>query len=50
MGMDAYTLMLELSQMKAVSDYQVQGQTGLLSIDNRCVVQQELSWGKYDDL
>ncbi|MDW6001749.1 penicillin-binding protein activator [Vibrio mangrovi] len=50
MGMDAYTLMSSLSQMKAVEGYQVQGQTGTLSIDSQCIVQQELSWGEYGSL
>ncbi|NAX23212.1 penicillin-binding protein activator [Vibrio sp. V39_P1S14PM300] len=47
MGMDAYTLMEELPQMKVVSGYTVDGQTGILSIDSQCVVQREISWGEY---
>lgn len=50
MGMDAYTLMTSLPQMKAVEGYQVQGQTGTLSIDKQCIVQQELTWGEYGSL
>jgi outer membrane PBP1 activator LpoA protein len=50
MGMDAYTLMTSLPKMKAVEGYQVQGQTGTLSIDKQCIVQQELTWGEYGSL
>ncbi|MGY3568789.1 penicillin-binding protein activator [Vibrio paucivorans] len=46
LGMDAYQLMEELPQMKVVADYTVQGQTGVLSIDEQCVVQREISWAK----
>jgi outer membrane PBP1 activator LpoA protein len=48
MGMDAYTLMLDLSQMKAVAGSRVQGQTGTLTLNDQCVVQQELSWGEHE--
>ncbi|EPP2130201.1 penicillin-binding protein activator [Vibrio alginolyticus] len=44
LGMDAYKLIGELPQMKVVPGYSVGGQTGILSIDNNCVVQRELSW------
>ncbi|HHF2996025.1 TPA: penicillin-binding protein activator [Vibrio diabolicus] len=46
LGMDAYKLIGELPQMKVVPGYSVGGQTGILSIDNNCVVQRELSWAK----
>ncbi|EJS2607939.1 penicillin-binding protein activator [Vibrio alginolyticus] len=46
LGMDAYKLIGELLQMKVVPGYSVGGQTGILSIDNNCVVQRELSWAE----
>ncbi|MCS0244959.1 penicillin-binding protein activator [Vibrio alginolyticus] len=46
LGMDAYKLIGELPQMKVVPGYSVGGQTGILSIDNNCVVQRELSWAE----
>ncbi|AXY01933.1 YraN family protein [Vibrio alfacsensis] len=46
LGMDAYKLIGELPQMKAVPGYSTNGQTGVLSIDNNCVVQRELSWAE----
>lgn len=50
MGMDAYKLITELPQMKASRGYHVKGQTGELSIDDKCVVQHELSWGEHASL
>lgn len=44
LGMDAYHLLGQLPTMKVMQSYQYQGQTGLLSIDNQCAVQRELSW------
>jgi hypothetical protein len=46
LGMDAYKLIGELPQMKAVPGLSVRGQTGILSIGNNCVVQRELSWAE----
>lgn len=46
MGMDAYTLMEMLPQMKVIEGYSVEGQTGILSIDEHCVVQREISWAQ----
>ncbi len=46
LGMDAYKLIGELPQMKVVPGYSVGGQTGILSIDNNCVVQRELTWAE----
>lgn len=46
LGMDAYKLIGELPQMKAVPGLSVRGQTGVLSIDSNCVVQRELSWAE----
>lgn len=43
MGMDAYSLMMDLNKMRAFGE-SINGQTGLLSIDDQCVVQRELSW------
>jgi outer membrane PBP1 activator LpoA protein len=50
LGMDAYQLVTQLPQMQAIPDYQIQGQSGKLSIDDRCIVQRELDWGEYDSL
>jgi outer membrane PBP1 activator LpoA protein len=50
LGMDAYTLINELPQMKVVQGYQVDGQTGVLSINEQCVVQREISWAEHDAL
>ncbi|MFM2590850.1 penicillin-binding protein activator [Vibrio sp. TBV020] len=47
LGMDAYRLMEHLPQMKVVSDYTVDGNTGVLSIDENCVVQREISWAEH---
>ncbi|UQA49359.1 penicillin-binding protein activator [Vibrio sp. ED002] len=46
LGMDAYKLIGELPQMKLLPGYSVSGQTGVLSIDNNCVVQRELDWAE----
>ncbi len=50
MGMDAYQLMVELPQMKVVQGYTIQGQTGVLGIDDNCVVQREISWADHGAL
>lgn len=47
MGMDAYRLMEQLPQMKVVPGYTIEGNTGLLSIDEQCVIQREISWADY---
>ncbi len=47
LGMDAYRLMVELPQMKTVEGYTIEGQTGVLSIDEQCVVQREISWAEH---
>ncbi|MCP3699079.1 MAG: YraN family protein [Aliivibrio sp.] len=44
LGMDAYQLIAELPQMKAVENYHMQGKTGELSINQQCVIQREMSW------
>ncbi|GEM74232.1 penicillin-binding protein activator [Vibrio sagamiensis] len=46
MGMDAYKLINELPQMKLLSGYSVDGQTGRLTIDNQCIVQRKLDWAE----
>ncbi len=46
LGMDAYQLIGELPQMKVIPGLSIHGQTGILSIDNNCVVQRELSWAE----
>ncbi|HDM8052544.1 penicillin-binding protein activator [Vibrio harveyi] len=46
LGMDAYKLLGELPQMKLLPGYSVDGQTGVLSINNNCVVQRELDWSE----
>lgn len=50
MGMDAYKLMVELPQMKVVQGYTIEGQTGVLGIDEQCVVQREISWAEHGAL
>lgn len=47
LGMDAYRLMEQLPQMKVVSDHTVDGNTGVLSIDDNCIVQREISWAEH---
>ncbi|MGD8115968.1 penicillin-binding protein activator [Vibrio sp. TRT 29B02] len=47
LGMDAYRLMEHLPQMKVVQGYSIEGNTGLLSIDDNCVVQREISWAEH---
>ncbi|NOH83534.1 YraN family protein [Vibrio sp. 03-59-1] len=50
LGMDAYQLMGELPQMKVVDNYSIQGKTGVLSINEQCVVQSEISWAEHGAL
>ena len=47
LGMDAYLLMEQLPQMKVVNGYSIDGNTGVLSIDDNCVVQREISWAEH---
>lgn len=47
MGMDAYRLIDQLPQMKVVPGYTIEGNIGVLSIDDKCVVQREISWAEY---
>ncbi len=48
LGMDAYRLIDELPQMKVIQGYTVKGNTGVLSIDQNCVVQREISWTEFE--
>ncbi|PJC84931.1 YraN family protein [Vibrio sp. HA2012] len=50
LGMDAYQLINELPQMKVAPDYRVQGKTGILSLDDQCVIQREINWAEFDAL
>lgn len=47
LGMDSYNLLDELPTMKVIQNYKSQGETGLLSINDQCVVQRELSWAEH---
>lgn len=47
LGMDAYYLMDALPQMKAVEGHSISGETGVLTIDNNCVVQRQISWAEH---
>ncbi|WP_076586320.1 penicillin-binding protein activator [Vibrio ostreicida] len=47
LGMDAYLLMEQLPQMKVVKGHRIEGNTGVLSINDECVVQREISWAKH---
>ncbi|KHD24402.1 penicillin-binding protein [Vibrio caribbeanicus] len=47
LGMDAYRLMEQLPQMKVVPGYAIDGNTGILTIDENCVVQREISWAEH---
>ena len=46
-GMDAYLLANQLPEMRANSHYSIKGATGQLSVNNQCVVQREIDWGKF---
>ncbi|RTZ16023.1 YraN family protein [Vibrio aquaticus] len=47
LGMDAYQLLEHLPQMKVVPGYNIQGNTGVLTIDQNCVVQREVTWAEH---
>ncbi len=47
LGMDAYALTHALPNMKLDKEFSLQGQTGVLTIDERCVVERQLSWAEY---
>ena len=48
LGMDAYGLINSLPNMKVSPGYSIPGQTGVLSINDQCVVQRQLSWAEYE--
>ncbi|MGC9492973.1 penicillin-binding protein activator [Vibrio genomosp. F10] len=50
LGIDAYHMMDQLPQMKIMPDHSYQGQTGLLRIDENCIVQREISWAEHGAL
>ncbi|MCK6264807.1 penicillin-binding protein activator [Vibrio sp. ZSDE26] len=50
LGIDAYHMMDQLPQMKLLPEHSYQGQTGLLRIDENCIVQREISWSEYGAL
>ncbi len=50
LGIDAYRLLEQLPQMKVVSGYTIQGETGVLSIDDNCVINRQLSWTEHEAL
>ncbi|WP_367987235.1 penicillin-binding protein activator [Vibrio sp. NTOU-M3] len=47
LGMDAYLMMEQLPQMKVVDGYTVKGRTGVLSINEQCVVEREIDWAEH---
>jgi outer membrane PBP1 activator LpoA protein len=47
LGMDAYALTHALPNMKLDPEFAYKGQTGVLSIDDRCVVNRQLSWAEF---
>ncbi len=47
LGMDAYQLISELPQMKVIEGYSAKGKTGILSIDEQCVIQRKISWNQH---
>ncbi|ATF08978.1 penicillin-binding protein activator [Candidatus Enterovibrio altilux] len=49
LGMDAYSLIKVLPQMKALPEYRYQGQSGELSLGEQCVVNRVVSWAMYED-
>ncbi|WP_297479856.1 penicillin-binding protein activator [uncultured Photobacterium sp.] len=46
-GMDAYALAKQLPVMRANHHHAVQGETGQLTVNNQCVVQRQIDWGKF---
>ncbi|MBM7037471.1 penicillin-binding protein activator [Vibrio ulleungensis] len=47
LGMDAYSLTHALPNMKLEPEFEYKGQTGVLSIDESCVVDRQLSWAEF---
>lgn len=50
LGMDAYHLITQLPQMKVSPQYEVKGKTGLLSLNEQCVVERAISWSEHGAL
>jgi outer membrane PBP1 activator LpoA protein len=50
LGMDAYSLINALPNMKVNPSFSLLGQTGVLTIDDQCVVQRQLSWAEYESI
>ena len=48
LGHDAYLLMPELPQLSAMSDYSVDGLTGILFMDRDGNIVRQLAWGQYN--
>ncbi|WP_413111120.1 penicillin-binding protein activator [Thaumasiovibrio sp. DFM-14] len=46
LGMDAYLLTEELPQMQVIDNHQAHGQTGVLSIDENCMITREIEWAQ----
>lgn len=47
MGIDAWTLANHFSQLRQQPGYQVNGDTGILSASQNCVINRTLSWNQY---
>lgn len=48
LGMDAYTLIDALPQMKVAPSYQIDAQSGKLSLGENCTINRTLSWAKFE--
>lgn len=48
LGMDAYTLIKALPQMKMSANYRLDAQSGELSLSEDCVVNRALTWATFD--
>ena len=49
LGYDAYSLISQLAQMRGYSDYQLNGLTGKLSVNQQGLVIRQLTWTQYKD-
>ncbi|OOF26066.1 hypothetical protein BZJ19_05890 [Salinivibrio proteolyticus] len=47
LGVDAYALLTGLPQMQALPGYQVNGQTGQLSLGDNCVINRKMQWARF---
>ncbi|KAE8176707.1 YraN family protein [Photobacterium carnosum] len=48
-GMDAYAIAKQLPEMRANHHHTIQGETGQLAMNNQCVVQRQIDWGKFSN-